>query len=217
MRDISSTTGSFGYGETSWEAGGFASTDARKKFFKNLIVKANTVSLLKLFKHYNVRLDPVKNLAICPFKSHKGGRESTSSFKYYPETNSFFCFGCRVGGQNSHGCELVANIENISKYKAAYKILQIFDNEDCVDSLEYLSETDFSEQINIMLDFSTTIRNFRKIYVDDKSYFFIEKICAAYDDLNNRIDLPNEALRRIVEELKNQIEVYINESSFNFR
>lgn len=35
------------------------------------------------------------NVACCPFGDHQ---EKTGSFRYYPDTNSFMCWGCRRGG-----------------------------------------------------------------------------------------------------------------------
>lgn len=49
-------------------------------------------------------LDVKKNMSVCPF--HADGQPS---LKFYPETNSFFCFGCRVGGDAIKFYQLLKN------------------------------------------------------------------------------------------------------------
>jgi len=207
MRDLSDSTGFFGYGETPGEAGDSPASPTGKAFFKDLIRKANTVPLIRIFKYYGVRMDAIHNKSVCPFKSHKGGRETTASFKYYEDTNSFYCFGCKVGGQHSHACEFVATMDGISRAKAAYKILSLFGS-DVDDSAEVFEGQNLSEQLEIMMDFSSSVREFRRIYLDKESQDFIEKRCAVYDELNAKRVMDNETLRSVVEHLKEQINFY---------
>jgi hypothetical protein len=208
MRNVPDTTGLDGYGETYGEIGDSPTASSRKVFFQELIQKANTVPMLRLFKHYGLRVASTQCTIVCPFKSHKGGRENTGSFTYYPSTNSFYCFGCKVGGPQSHASEFMANMDGTTRVKAAYKILDLFRN-DVSDDVGATYETqNFSEQLEIMMDFSTTVRNFRHNHFDEKSTAFIERICRVYDDLNLKHKLDNEALRRIVEELKKEINQY---------
>jgi hypothetical protein len=209
MRNVPSTTGSFSYGETSWEAGDVAETSAGKAFYKELIAKANSVPIIRVLKFYGVKVDAIHCTTVCPFKSHKGGRETTASFKFYEETNSFFCFGCKIGGQRSHACEFVAAMEGISRSKAAQKIINLF-SDDVDPTAEYVDGSSLSEQLEIMMDFSNTVREFRKSYLDKESQDFIEKRCAVYDELNARRTMDNETLRSVIEHLKEQIKVYIS-------
>lgn len=56
--------------------------------------KSNSkIPILKIIEKYGFK--PRKNKMVCPF--HADGNPSLS---IYPETNSFFCFGCRVGGDS---------------------------------------------------------------------------------------------------------------------
>jgi CHC2 zinc finger len=206
MRNIPNTTRSDGYGEASGEGRNSAAI-AKGKLFEELIRKANTVPLTRIFSHYNVRIDNYRSNIICPFKSHKNGRESTASFYYYPDTNSFHCFGCKVGGPWAHGCEFIATMENVSRAKAASKIIQLFSSS--VSSDNEISEGEsFSEKLEIMMDFSNTVREFRNNHFDEKSITYIEYLCSVYDAMNLKRKLDNEALRRIVEELKLEIVSY---------
>lgn len=213
MRKLPDTAGFVGYGETSWETGDPSETSPGKIFYKDLIRKANTVPLVQIFKHYGIHLGGYNLQTTCPFKSHKGGRESTPSFTYYPHTNSFYCHGCKTGNEWSHGCKFIAKYEGISEVQAAYKILQLFKgyvnaNEEEID--EYFNST---EALEIMLDFSNTVREFRETHYDDKSKEFIECLCLVYDDLyarqnNKHRRLDSVALRQIVDNLKEKIISY---------
>jgi DNA primase len=210
MCDISNTAGFDGYGETSGEVGDSADPAARKIYFQNLINKANSVPLIQIFKYYKLFLNENSRKTICPFKSHKGGRESSGSFYFYPETNSFYCFGCKLGGQYAHACEFVSFIENISKVKAAFKIFKLFEN-DVVESggVELFDSENNSERLEIMLDFSNVVREFRQTFIDEKSHAYIEHACSVYDKTNlSHKSLDNVALRRVVDSLKEYIAAY---------
>ncbi len=205
MCNLSSTTGSNSYGETSWEDGDIATPSSVKSSYKDLISRANNVSITQVFKHYGLHLDIDNHKIICPFKSHKGGRESTASFLYYPETNTFYCFGCHTG---RGCCDFVAKMDGISEVKAAHKILELF-NSNIVDDLESPQQEDFSERFEIMLSFSEAVRDFRSEHTDPKSLEFIEHVCWVYDTINLKHKLNNDALLQMVEDLKEQIVSYL--------
>ena len=208
MRDLSSSTGFFGYGEAPGETGNSSAAPTGKNA-KDLIRLANTVPLARIFKHYGMRLSVTNNKTVCPFKSHKGGRENTASFYYYDDTNSFRCYGCNIGGKQSHACEFVAAMDGINRIKAANKILSLFSS-DIDDTVEVFEGQNFSEQLEIMMDFSNAVRDFRRIYLDKESQDFIEKRCEVYDSLSAKHTMDNETLRSMVEHLKEQIKVYIS-------
>ena len=202
MRSIPDTTGFDGYDDLPGEVGDSSTTLTGKAFYKDLIHKANTVPIINIFKKYKLRVNTTKCNITCPFKSHKGGRESTASFWYYPDTNSYCCFGCRVG---SHGCDFVAEMEGISKSQAAAEIIGWFGSD--VDEANIVEPSDLAERLEIMLDFSNAVKQFRQLYFDNIAYTRIEYICQVYDDLNSRHpkSLDNVALRRLVEQLKKEI------------
>lgn len=206
MCPISNSAGSFSDSSTSREDGDITEAFTRKDYYQDLIDKANTVSLIRIFKLYGLHLSEQNRKTICPFKFHKGGRESTPSFYYYADTNSFRCFGCATGGKSSHGCEFVAAAEGINKIKAAQKILELFSADVDVDLI--YNRENFSERLDIMMDFSNSVREFRKIYQDEKSYEFIEAVCQIYDQHNLKRDLDNEALRSVVDQIKEKISLY---------
>lgn len=188
------------------EAGSFTEAFAIKDYSKDLIAQANSVPLISIFKYYNVKADEHNRKIICPFKSHKGGRENTPSFHYYPDSNSFRCYGCNTGGPTARSCEFVAAMEKINKVKAAEKVLQLFASD--VDENNICNVENFSERTEIMIDFSNTVRDFRQAYIDEKSQEFIEFICRIYDKHNLKYDHTNEALRHIVDQIKERIKLY---------
>jgi hypothetical protein len=206
MRPISNSARSDSNSPISGEVGDIAASFTRQEPYQELINRANTVPLSRIFKHYGLRLDEYNRKTICPFKSHKGGRESTPSFYYYAHTNSFRCYGCGVGHQYAHGCEFVAAMEDISRTKAAAKILELFATD--VDEDGILTKHNFSERLEIMMDFSNAVREFRQSHADAESQKFIEDMCWVYDQHNLKHEHTNEALRRVVEQIKDKIVSY---------
>lgn len=206
MRPISDPTRPASASATPGETGDIAASFTGKDYYQELIDRANTVPLTRIFKLYHLHVDDHNRRMTCPFKSHKGGRETTPSFWYYPETNSFRCYGCAIGHRQAHGCEFIAAMEGISRVKAANKILALFATD--VDEDSTFSKQDFSERLEIMMDFSNYVREFRQSHLDEKSQQFIEDMCWVYDQHNLNRNHSNEALRRIVEQLKEKIISY---------
>jgi len=173
-----------------------------------MIRQANTVPIISVFRHYRLQLSEYNHKIICPFLSHQGGRERTASFYWYPDTNSYWCFGCKNGNSV---CDFVAEMDGTNKVKAAFKILKLF--KDSVGEEDAFNADDASERLEIMMNFSEAIRDFRFTNTGEKDETFIEGICSVYDDLYDKHHsktrrLDNEALRRIVERLKEKIITY---------
>lgn len=203
MRTLPSTTGSDSPSETPSEAGDFTATFTGKDYYQELINRANTVPLTRVLKHYGVRVDAYNRKVTCPLKSHKGGRESTPSFWYYPDTNTFYCFGCKAG---IRCCDFVAEMDRCTRVQAAHKVLELFGED--VDEDNMIDRTSFAERMNIMMDFSNVVREFYQTFPDEKARVYIEVACKKYDALNLKHKLENEALKRIVEQLKEYISLY---------
>ena len=203
MFNLSNTDGYVSSGKASGKDRDLTEAFAGNTYYQDIREKANSVPIDLIFKFYNLNLNQHNFSITCPFKSHKGGKESTASFKYYAETNTFFCFGCRKG---SCPCDFVSEMDQISKLKAAEKILLLFAknaNEDII-----VNKQDMAEKLITMMNFSNMIRGFRYTYLDEKSNKFIEDICRAYDDINIRHDLDNEALQVIINFFQGKISIY---------
>jgi hypothetical protein len=197
MRKLSDINGSASESETSWEIRDIRESHAGTNFYKALINKANTVPLQTVFTWYKVPINKNnKRAIICPFKSHQGGRESSGSFYFYPDTNTFWCFGCKTG---TKPCDFVAAMDNCTKVKAAYKICDNFSS--YVEDENLVIGESFGDRLKIMSEFSTAVRNFRLLYKDENSSLFIENICKIYDQLNEKHELSNEALSFSTEKL----------------
>ena len=203
MCPIPNTARSNSNSETPGETGSVAAAFAGKDYYQELIGKANSVPIAKLFKHYEIRLDSHNRKTCCPFTSHKGGRERTPSFYFYPDTNSFNCYGCNIGGRC---CELVMHMEHCTKVQAAYKILQMYESD--VDEDNIYDPEDFEERLRIMMDFSDTVREFYRNYPTEEAGVYVDQACLKFDTLNLKKKLNNEALARIVEQLKDYISLY---------
>jgi hypothetical protein len=201
MSNLPNQTGAVGYGPSPGSFG-----DSQSSTDQILIAKANSVPIIHVLKHYGVRLDPYSNKAVCPFKSHKNGRESTASFKAYEDTNTFKCFGCGRGGKLTH---FVCGMDSCNPENAARKILQLFATHADADLLT--DDTNPSEKLELMVKFSSTVFDFRQSHNSEHSEHaeqFIEYICWVYDRANELHAYDNEGLRRLVEHCTDHIGIY---------
>ena len=204
MHKLQDSTGFNGFGETSWEAGDSSDASSRKAYFKELIAKANSIRLIRIFKIYGVRINEQNKKIICPFKSHSNGKESTPSFVFYPQTNTYCCYGCKQG---STPTDFVANMDNIPAWKAAYKIINLY-GEDISPDIENDQES-FSEKMRLYMEFSDYVYEFiQRNLKNDEALKFVEEITSIFDLMNSKRDLGNDALESLVFKLKDQIDRY---------
>jgi hypothetical protein len=186
MCELSNSRRSDSEGKTSWEDGDLAGAFTGQDYYQRLIAQANSVSIYRVIKYYNPKLTSGVTKIICPFKSHKGGREKTPSFQIFPETNSFYCYGCTAGSKTT---DFVCKLEGTSKVDAAHKILSLF--ESSFDDSNFLDIQDVGETLELMIKFSSAVRIFRQSHFDEKSEVFIEHICSLYDQMNHKHKLTN--------------------------
>ncbi|MCH5298047.1 MAG: hypothetical protein J1E85_10330 [Ruminococcus sp.] len=71
------------------------------------------IKIRDVFNKY-VGTEIKKGFSRCPFHNEK-----TASFKLFENTNSFYCFGCGIGGDEIN---LVSKLFNISYYEAMKKL-----------------------------------------------------------------------------------------------
>lgn len=203
MCPLSSPTRPVSNGETSWEAGDPTAAVTGENSYQDIISLADSVPLEFVLRHYGIAINPHANIT-CPFKSHKGGRESTGSFRFYPDRNAYKCYGC---GSYGHTCSFVAIMDKCGRHTAATKILRLFGSDADPDKIP--DNINSPERLEIMMDFSNTVRDFRRAYTDAKSQEFIEFVCRVYDRHNlKHKSLDNEALRRLVETIKEKITLH---------
>ena len=168
---------------------------------KILIKKANTANLSSIFDHYGVHVEEYSRKCICPFPFHPN--EKTASFKFYKDTNSFYCFGCKSGGGPVN---FVSLYDNISKTDAANKITLKF----YIDPNAEIRDTSgFMDRQHLLLEFSELIRNFIFDNLDDKHALeYSEKIGLIFDTINMRHNLDNAGVKSLIEKLKIKLEQY---------
>lgn len=159
---------------------------------------ANTVELLKVLSHFNLKMDSGARKMRCPFSFHKSGRERSSSFYYYPDSNSFYCFGCQSGGGP---VDFVSLHEDISKYSAALLLEQGF----TFNEQNTTENSGFNEELIICLEFSHLIREFLEHHPDALNE--AESLTKIFDSLRNKHKLSNQALVVIVDNLKGKLKL----------
>lgn len=76
------------------------------------------VTIADVIRKYSPSSEIKKDVIRCPFHS-----ERTASFRVYRSTNSFYCFGCGVGGDQIN---FVAKILDISYYDALKRVDEDF-------------------------------------------------------------------------------------------
>lgn len=205
MCELSNHSGSNSSSTSSWTDGSFANSFTGQDYYSKIIAQANSISIFKIFKLYNVKASQSLVKIICPFKTHKGGHEKTPSFQVFFETNSFYCHGCTSWGK---GTDFVSKMDGISKVEAAQKILSLFQIN--FDENIFLDNQDNSEKLQLLIKFSDAVRNFRHSHFNEKSEIYIENICLIYDDLYSKykIKINNNILKSIISKLIYVIDSY---------
>jgi len=179
MRKIPNSAGSDGESSEQNQDGyvdsafGWETTDSvtqKPRLNKDVWNYINSKFLLKdLFKQSGLHFEEIYSPSgwthsrCCPFPDHK---DDTPSFKFNPEENRFWCFGCKRGGK---AIQFLAYYKKISKTSAAETLLrQIGNIEDICLEIE---NTKQDETDSILLEFSKTVREFIH---NNKSYAAIE-------------------------------------------
>jgi CHC2-type zinc finger protein len=202
MQSFSSSYRSDRPGGQSSAFGATQTVDERKRALNALIQQADTVPLTTLFKHYGLRIDHYTNKLICPFLKHKNGQESTPSFKYYPDNNTFWCFGCQTGRTPT---DFVAQMEGLSRPKAAHRILELYASE-ADDSIATVELPNYSERLQLLMEFSNFIREQMQANLDDPSMItHLESITFVFDKMIQKHTLDNEALQILITKLKGKV------------
>ena len=71
------------------------------------------LDIFSVAEYYGLELDK-HNKCVCPFH-----HEKTASFQVYPKSQSFYCFGCGVGGDV---IDLTAKLFDLSPIQAAKRL-----------------------------------------------------------------------------------------------
>ncbi len=146
---------------------------------------------------YGIRIDPMNKTIVCPFKHHQNGNERTGSFNYYPESNSFWCFGCKTGRGTT---DFVAAFDSTTRTKAAYKIVKMFVDE-IADDWEFVA-CNTKEKQDEIISFANSIRTAISKHPDQIEA--IERLTFAFDAMNEKYgrQLNIEALKALSSKLQ---------------
>lgn len=203
MCSLPNTDRSVSFSETSWEDGDSQISITNKQFYEDLIRKADNFPIPDILKFYGIRIDQYNKQICCPLPRHKSGREQTASFHYYPETNTFWCFGCKTG---VNGTILVSNIDAISRAKAAFRIINVIGPNHDFTEENSLNVINSSERNDLLFDFSETIRNFIHSNLDNSDKVkYAETLTAVLDRMQTKYQLDITALTAIINKLKNKL------------
>ncbi len=199
MRVVQDITRSDGTSEASRQDRDLTGAFTGKDDYQEIILKAQSYPLVKLFKKYNIKIDDYNRKSICPFTFHKGGRESTASFHFFPETNTFWCYGCKSG---TTSVDFISKIENINKLQAALKIIQKIDPDNLSSSqVEYKS--DFEEKSKLYFSFSKKMREI--ISSNPEMLSKVEEIYSIFDKMNDKYELESKGLQLLIDRLDTKL------------
>lgn len=162
------------------------------------INQANTIKLTNVCKHYGIEIGEFNKNIQCPFPFHN---DNGPSFYYYPNTNSFFCWGCKNGGGP---VIFISLLESISKLEAANKLLGSFESEEIESQLFNKA----SEKNDLYLYFSSTVRDFIKKDSSTKAIEFIDKITLSFDTITQKHSVDNSGLKLLIDKLVVKIKNY---------
>lgn len=194
MCTIQSKSGSSNIGEAFIKDGNFGSSD--QNLIKIKYHKANSLDILPIFKAYGIDIGQHIKKICCPLPQHKDG---TASFYYYSQTNSFFCYGCKVGGGP---VELVSSILDIPKPEASEIILSSFSGN---ANMQIAIIKDFAYRQETILNFSNYIRDIRN--QDSSTSKTLDEICLIFDTLMSKHSLDNDGVKSLIKKLKVKINV----------
>lgn len=151
--------------------------------------RAINFPLDKLFKLYNLNINKSNTKSICPFPSHNNGNERTASFMYYPESNTYWCFGCKQGNSS---IDFVKYMDGLNYHQALNKI-SLLNNDGPILSRpnssfeEYFKKyNEFSSKLNVL---------FRNDY--DKAM----EIMKSFDEIRLEYSLNHEEVVKLIDKL----------------
>lgn len=172
-----------------------------KDDYEEIVKKAESVSITKLFKYYGIGIDQFNRKCTCPFPKHKGGRESTASFYYYHDTNTFWCFGCKTG---TTSVDLVSNMEGYNKLQSSLKILNLFNDDSFQIELNKDVQDSYKEKNDLIFALSEKIREMLLTMPQNQEK--IEEICYSFDKMNDKYELDLNALKYVIEKINFKLE-----------
>lgn len=123
------------------------------------------VPILDLCKELGIELS-ANYMAKCPFGIHA---DKTASLKIYPQSNSFYCFGCGKGGDTIILEKLFYNFP--TDLEAAKKISQDYNLNLFNNRLSYKEKTKIKREIFKRENIKLTIKSFKRWRNETQQWF----------------------------------------------
>jgi hypothetical protein len=130
MQDIQYSTGSASPRDSEGKDSIARESSELQKDLRIIVANANKkVRLYSVLKNYNIKLpqnyksQTWSTPIICPFPSHKGGKERTASWGYNFVEDRFNCLGCKKSGR---AVEFISEMESKNKLVVAKTILESY-------------------------------------------------------------------------------------------
>ncbi len=155
------------------------------------IEQANSVNFENIIRYFNLQIISDINCS-CPFH-----RDKSPSFRYYKDSNSFYCFSCHTGGQP---VKFIEKYCKITEHEAVQFLLNNFEKNSSL-----ITPKDHNQN-KICLEFSNLIREFILTHNSIEELSHVEKICLAFDNLRDKYNLDSKALEVLVNKLKSKLE-----------
>lgn len=192
MQSLSNSDQSTDRGKVQNQSGN--NRDGYQDAWKKLATEANSVDLLTVLTSYGLRLDKYHSKCICPLHN-----ENSPSFYYYPNTNSWYCFGCKKGGSATH---FVSRIEGISIAEASEKLLGEF----TPGAFATSTTSDYLDRQDVVFGFSTLIRKFIQAHSNNPNALqFVERLTLIFDTLAAKHNLSNDGFKLVIRRLEKQL------------
>lgn len=165
------------------------------------LLKANSIDFFLFLRNLKIEVPQDKKI-ICPFYFHKSGLERTPSLYLYPDTNSFYCFGCQTGGGPA---DFLSALKNISKGEAIEEILSIH-QEGYLPDYDSLSVS--TELQNLILNFNSSIRiNLSSVRDNFSKKEKIEEVIKIYDTITQKYNLNFDGYLKLIEKLNIKLQL----------
>lgn len=166
---------------------------------------AKNISISEIINYYDMGTG---HKIKCKFPHHKGGNERTASLYIYEESNSFYCFGCNVGGSP---IDFVSNMESLSVDDSVDYIISNLNTE--LSNIKESKNKSYDIKTFVLLSsLSNRIKKLNHIYIDHAYYGQLQEITRSLDEILNKNHLSDDAIKfvasRYLEELNNKFKSF---------
>lgn len=136
-------------------------TAVNERFIQDLQERADIEQVIS--SHVNLKRRGKTLVGLCPFHNEK-----TPSFTVYPDTRSFYCFGCGAGGDVISFVRRIENLDYIEAVKAVAQLAGMSMPEDGYD------DTLSKKRMRLLAANREAARYFNSCLMDEKNRFALD-------------------------------------------